>query len=65
MSSAGERAAASASQQTDVSDTFPHSLPDNALARRRNQRGHLSRAIRDDEARYTKESWGSDGCNER
>lgn len=69
LSSAGEYEAASSSEQTDTHDTFRHSLPDSTLACRQNQRGHLSHAIRlenkDDEVRCTKESWGSEGCNER
>lgn len=69
LSSAGECASPSSSEETDTHDTFPHSLPDSTLACRQNQRGHLSHAIRveskDDEVRCTKESWGSEGCNER
>lgn len=62
LSSASEYAAPSACEQTDTHDTFRHSLPDNALACRQNQRGHLSHAIRlenkDDEVWCTKGSWG-------
>lgn len=50
-------------------DTFPHSLPDNTVACGQNQRRRLSHAIRaentDDEVPHTKETWGSEGCNER
>lgn len=69
LSSAGEYAAHSSSKWRDTHDTFRHSLSDSTLACRQNQRGHLSHAIRaenkDDEARCTKGSWGSEGCNER
>lgn len=69
LSSAGEYAAPSSSEQTDTHDTFRHSPPDSTLACRQNQRGHLSHAIRaenkDDEVQRTKKSWGSKRCNER
>lgn len=62
LSSAGERAAPSSSEPTDAHAAFRRSLPDSALACRRNQRGHPSRAIRaenkDGGGRRTKGSRG-------